>query len=118
MKIKTSITALRKAYPHYKIFRCGYCDLQSIVSSSDYQFYNAGIYGWNCDILVSHTYGIIITTGYRNMRGEMIPSELITKYSEICRDIRSDNTLTLSQQVESIDFTLEQFLCELSHTGA
>lgn len=118
MKIKTSMTALRKAYPNYKIFRCGYCDLQFIVSKSDYQFYNAGVYGWNCDILVSHTYDIIITTGYRNMRGERIPSELITKYSECCQSIRSDKSLTLSQQQESIEFLLNQFLCELSHMGA
>ena len=118
MKIKTAITSLRKAYPAHKIFRCGYCDLQYITSRDDYQYYNAGVYGWNCDILVSHTYDIIITTGYRNMRGERIPSELIDKYTDIAKSIRSDNTLTLSQQAEALQFNLNQFLCELSHTGA
>lgn len=67
----------------FKMFACGYCDLQHMQGYKDADFYNAGIYGWNCDIYVSWRYGVIITTGYRNMRGTWIESQLI----ESCTDV-------------------------------
>lgn len=84
MKKKTSMTTITRNYK--KVFRCGYCDLQYIFKYDDPQFYNCGAFGWNCDI---YTYGLTaaVTTGYRNMRGERIPDEIINKYTEIAKNI-------------------------------
>lgn len=66
--------------PARHVFRCGYCDLQHILEHDSYQFYNAGVYGWNCDIFVDFARDVAITTGYRNTRGQRIPEELVRKY--------------------------------------
>lgn len=86
MKKHTSMTDITRNYK--KVFRCGYCDLQYIMRCHAPQFYNAGVYGWNCDV---YTIGnIAITTGYRNMRGALIPDKLIKKYSEIAKVIAAN----------------------------
>lgn len=85
MKTKTSMTNIVKYYPN--VFRCGYCDLQYIMRGTEPRYYNAGTYGWNCDIYVEH--GIAITTGYRNMRGKRIPDELIEEYTNNAKNIIS-----------------------------
>lgn len=86
MKTHTSMTRFTKG--GYKVFRCGYCDLQYIMVGVEPQYYNAGVYGWNCNI---YQYGnIVITTGYRNMRGSLIPDDLIKKYSENAKLIQKD----------------------------
>lgn len=68
--------------------RCGYCDLQYImVNEPDY--YNAGVYGWNCDF---YRYGdIVISTGYRNMCGKDIPREIIANFNTIAKTIRNSD---------------------------
>lgn len=85
MKTKTTIKSIKNNYS--KIFCCGYCDLQDIFKGSAPTYYNAGIYGWNCDIYVDDSKGVAITTGYRNMAGISIPDELIKKYSNIAKAI-------------------------------
>lgn len=87
-KKSTSMTSL-KAYG-FKMFSAGYCDLQYIISRDYFQFYNAGVYGWNCDIYIDWSNQVIITTGYRNMRGERIPSDLIAEYSNIGKKLLND----------------------------
>ena len=88
MKHETTIKAIRKDYS--KVFCAGYCDLQDIMYTIEPQFYNKGVYGWNCDVYVNYSLDIAITTGYRNMAGKMIPSEIIKKYSDISKEIRKN----------------------------
>lgn len=86
MKKKISMAEITR---HYTTFRCGYCDLHYIMTYHDPEFYNCGVYGWNCDI---YTFGhIAITTGYRNMRGERIPDDIIAEYTENAKQI-TENT--------------------------
>lgn len=83
-KIKSSM----KITNHFKkVWRCGYCDLSNVFRYFDPVYYNCGVYGWNCDLYIDYEHDQIITTGYRNMRGARIPSELIHKYEEIAKDI-------------------------------
>ena len=103
-----------------KVFRAGYCDLQDIYKYSEPQFYNSGVYGWNCDIYVDYARDIAITTGYRNMKGQLIPNELIKKYSEIAKDIYTNafNNMTnytdsYNKMIEALDKNIENFLNEL-----
>ena len=83
-KVKVSIKEIERGFR--KVFRCGYCDLQYIMYTSPHM-YNSGVYGWNCDIYCNYQYDIAITTGYRNMAGERIPSELIEKYNKLAAEI-------------------------------
>lgn len=83
MKTQTSMTRFTKS--GYKVFRCGYCDLQYIFRGIEPDYYNTGVYGWNCDIYLFDR--LVITTGYRNMRGRPIPEQLIEKYSAIAKEI-------------------------------
>lgn len=84
-KIKTSMKYIKALYP--VVFCCGYGDLQYICIGEDPVYYNCGVYGWNCDIYVNFKYNAAITTGYRNMRGVRIPSEILCKYSKIAENI-------------------------------
>ena len=83
MKKKTSMTYITAVFR--KVWRCGYCDLQNILHGIEPDYYNAGAYGWNCDIY--NTEAGAITTGYRNMRGERIPYDIIEKYDNEAREI-------------------------------
>ena len=100
MKIKTSMKVITENYK--KVFRCGYCDLQLIMRNDEPTFYNSGVYGWNCDIYTDNKRNIAITTGYRNMRGERIPDELIKKYNDIAKAAIEQNGFG-----GGLDFTLE-----------
>lgn len=87
MKTHTSIKAIKNGY--HKVFQTGYCELQYIFKYTEPQFYNAGVYGWNCNVYVDYSRDIAITTGYRNMTGRLIPLEIIEKYSNIAKEITS-----------------------------
>ena len=83
MKIKVTMKILSN---YKKVYRCGYCDLQNIFRDVEPTFYNSGIYGWNCDIY-EYGFTVAITTGYRNLKGERIPDEIIRKYDKIAKQI-------------------------------
>ena len=86
-KVHTTMKAIRNNWS--KVFYAGYCELYDIFKYEEPQCYNAGVYGWNCDIYLDYSHDIAITTGYRNMTGKRIPSEIIKKYSEIAKEICS-----------------------------
>ena len=81
-----------KGFRH--VFSAGYCDLQAITGGTysgiiQPAYYNCGVYGWNCDLYIDYPTDSIITTGYRNMRGAMIPREIIDEYSRRADAIRA-----------------------------
>lgn len=85
MKIQTSIKNIKQNWK--KVFYCGYCDLQYIMRGEEPTYYNAGVYGWNCDIYTDFSKDIAITTGYRNMTGRRIPDEILDKYTDNAKKI-------------------------------
>ena len=87
MKIKVSNTMLKNNY--FCMFRAGYCDLHNIMQGVEPDFYNAGVYGWNFDAYESPDGVAVISTGYRNMLGERIPSEILNKYDKKARAINA-----------------------------
>lgn len=75
-----------------KVYCAGYCDLAHIFYNKSRRAYNSGVYGWNFDLFTDCTKDgdiIAFTTGYRNMTGDRIPSELLQKYDQAARDIIS-----------------------------
>ena len=85
MKKKTTMTYITGSFR--KVWRCGYCDLQYIMKGIEPNFYNSGVYGWNCNIYIDWLHDTAITTGYRNMRGERIPDEIIEEFTERAKDV-------------------------------
>ena len=85
MKRKIAMTYITSSF--HKVWRCGYCDLQYIMKGTDAAYYNAGVYGWNCDIYIDYMHDVAITTGYRNMRGERIPDEVIDEFTERAKKV-------------------------------
>ena len=113
-------TSMKITKRYNKVWRCGYCDLQKIVNRDDYNFYNSGVYGWNCDILCDPINDQIITTGYRNMRGERIPSELIKKYNDRADAIREEfrgkwDKVSCEHEREKLEENKNEFLKELAN---
>lgn len=86
-KIHMTRKAIRNFPGVFRVYYVGYCDLCFLLS--DPVFYNAGVYGWNWDgYLLDDRFGrtIIVNTGYRNMTGERIPSEIVRKYNDLAKD--------------------------------
>lgn len=112
MKKQTTMKSITNNFN--KVYRTGYCELQNIFKYVDADYYNAGVYGWNCDVYVDYGKNLAITTGYRNMRGEMIPTEIIDKYDLIAMKILS-NTFNVPFDEIMLDLkeNRENFLNEL-----
>lgn len=86
MKFKTTKNEVMKW--NQKIIAVPYCALQSLLSYEEPTAYTAGVYGWNADV---YTFGTVaIVTGYRPF-GTVRPGyELVRKYENAARKIRSD----------------------------
>lgn len=112
MKIKATMKYITNLYDN--VYSCGYCDMQDIMKHVNPVYYNCGVYGWNCDIYTDSKRSIAITTGYRNMRGQTIPHEIIEKYSSIAREICKDYwTKPYDELNAELDQNRENFFDEL-----
>lgn len=113
-KVHTSIKNIRNGWR--KTFRVGYCDLQNIMRGQDPQYYNAGVYGWNCDIYCDYKRDIAISTGYRNMTGERIPSEILKKYDDRAKKILEGMWVKpYEEYMKELEENRENFLDELNN---
>ena len=114
MKTKTTIKNIRNFWS--KKFYCGYCDLQYIMRGEEPTYYNAGVYGWNCDIYCDFGRDIAITTGYRNMTGKRIPDELIEKYTNKAKEILKNGEWKkpYEEYMKELAENREEFLSELN----
>ena len=113
-KIKTTNKYIKAVWGN--VYRCGYCDLQYIMRGEEPVYYNCGVYGWNYDVYCDYKRNIAITTGYRNMTGKQIPSELIEKYSKIAKEIGRDAIGTPWQEIkEAYEQNRENFFEELAN---
>lgn len=97
-----------------KVFRAGYCDLQNIFYHKEPQYYNSGVYGWNCDIYCDYARDIAITTGYRNMAGYRVPDEILEKYDAIAKEIIENQWNESYEATKAkLDENRQNFLAEL-----
>lgn len=107
MKTKLSISKIRN---NFKCFKCGANDLHYIFYGIDAPFYNSGYCGWNCDIWLF--YNIAIQSGYRNMAGVKIPSEILEKYTQNAKSIM-DSTRKWNEQEKLLFDNAVKFVEEL-----
>lgn len=85
------------------------------MAGTEPTYYNSGIYGWNCDIYCDYKRDIAITTGYRNMTGKRIPSELIEKYTAEAKKILENMWAKPYDEYAEIAENREKFLNELEN---
>ena len=104
-------TSMKIQYNYQHVFKTGYCDLSKICKYIEPQYYNAGSYGWNCDIYVNSD--IMISTGYRNMRGKTIPADILKKYDAIAKNI-IDNKYNYNKEYQLLEENYNNFLKELA----
>ena len=110
MKKQISMTV----HSNYKyVFKTGYYGLSNICKHIEPQYYNSGVYGWNCDIYVDYQHDIMISTGYRNMKGKTIPSSILKKYDDIAVDIIS-NRHNFEREYQLLEENYNNFLQELA----
>lgn len=75
----------------YKVFRAGYCELQTVLNHADNVVKigsGAGVYGWNWSAyIVPTTSGghVIVCTGYRDLCGDRVDG--IAQFEENARTI-------------------------------
>lgn len=112
MKMETSM----KICKNFKnVFCCGAEDLHYIFKEEQPTYYNAGTYGWNCDLYVDYATDTIITTGYRNTRGTRINYELIEKYTAKAEAICALYPYYCEEYITEMDKNKNNFIKELLH---
>ena len=84
MKTKTTMKHIINTYDN--VYCCGYCDLQYIMRGVEPQYYNCGVYG-----------------------GQMIPKEIIDKYSKIAEELSKDWTKSYDETFEALEANRENF---------
>lgn len=110
MKIKTT----RQEINGTNTYKCGYCDLQSLLSGIDAWAYNCGVYGWNWDAYdITNTKTgdtITICTGYRGTVGKQLKYEIVRKYDNKARKIIDNWELTYKQKQSKLRTLRNRFI--------
>lgn len=111
MKTHTSMKQIVNRYD--VILSTGYGNLQHLLAYKNATYYNAGIYGWNCDIYTFWHNGksIALTTGYRNMRGNSLDYDTVVQYDKKAQSILSwDNKAPYEEKESQLNTLLKEFL--------
>lgn len=85
-----------------------YCELQELLSNADY--YNAGVYGWNWDGFIINNK--LIISGYRNLKGTRIPSDICKNYNNLAKDIKN-SALNWDEKSEKLNELKRKLINEL-----
>lgn len=117
-KIRVSMTEITKRRGWKNVYQCGYCELQTVFFAYNPTYYNAGVYGWNCDIYTDFATDTIITTGYRNTRGKKIDRDLIEKYEKKARRILDKEYKNVYRKLDAIHANRKAFFAELNERSA
>lgn len=94
MKKHTSMKIVKQ---YTNVFCVGYADLQHLFTDEEPTYYNAGIYGWNCDLYTDSRTDSILCTGYRNTRGWKVPHDVVLEYDMKAKEILIDWSLSYDQ---------------------
>ena len=103
---------------HYYTFQIGYCGLQNLLNCIGNYKSNSGVYGWNWNgytLRASNGARVGITTGYRNLTGNVIPTNLADEFNKKAEEIkmRPVSYTIISKQLESLATELADTLIRL-----
>lgn len=104
MKFKTTTKAIKAGYS--KIFKVGYCELNSLLACREPVAYTCGIYGWNYDVY--NVGSVAICTGYRGMPGTR--PEYIAEFEKRARDLCQSLQWNYDARKSALEKLLEQFI--------
>ena len=110
MKFKTTRKQINSNFKN--VISIGYCDAQYLLQGRKPIAYNAGYYGWNCDIYDIN--GVAIITVYISW-GIMHPDyDVIKKYEDEAGKICSDSWGNYQKMLDQTDQLLNQFIEEVT----
>ena len=109
MKFKTTKKQINQNFN--RVISIGYCDAQYLLQRKNPIAYNAGYYGWNCDIYDVN--GVAIVTGYRPFGNIRPDCETIKKYEDEARKICGNRWGNYQNMLDQIDKLLNQFIEEV-----
>ena len=110
MKFKTTKKEINQNYKN--VICVGYCDAQYLLNGKNPIAYNAGYYGWNCDIY--DVKGVAIVTGYRPFGNIRPDYETIKKYEDEARKIACNSWGNYQKMLDQVDQLLNQFIEEVT----
>ena len=96
-----------------KIISVGYCDLQRLLKYEDAFGYSAGVNGWDCDYYDTDDFNIIISTGYRPIKGIAADYDVIKKYESLAIEVVNMN-LGFEVTKEKLNQLLKDFVNEVA----
>ena len=99
MKIKVSKKEVVESFKN--IICIGYCDLQSLLSYIDADYYTSGVYGWNADIYKINN-NTVIVTGYRPF-GNIRNYDLVRKYEKKAEKIKYDYDIDYKTKIRKAE---------------
>lgn len=105
MKVKVTRNDLKR---YWNVVKVGYCDLYYLLSYERPFGYNSGVYGWNWDVY--NLYGVVVTTGYRNLIGNQAVG--VDEYETQAKCIIQNRNLSESERCEQITKLLHEFCIE------
>lgn len=108
-KIKTNKKQINEGFKN-KIC-CGYCDLQYLLYYKEADFYNSGVYGWNCDIYKIDN-NTVIVTGYRPY-GNIRNYKLVREFDQKAKNIVKDNNIEYETKIKLLDELIVEFVEEI-----
>lgn len=93
---QTTKTAIYRRFGKENVCAMYYCEAQKIMNRLTASVYNAGLYGWNCDVYIFN--GFALATGYRPF-GVHYPKvhAICAKYAEIEKPTEDDARAMVSE---------------------
>ena len=95
-----------------KIISVGYCDLQRLLKYEEAFGYSAGVNGWDCDYYHTDDFAVIISTGYRPIKGIVADYNIVKKYEELAAEVINMN-LNFEAAKEKLNQLLKDFVNEV-----
>lgn len=109
MKTQETKKAVRES--NNDIISVGYCNMQFLLNYQNPHNYNAGVYGWDCDNYYFYNYDLVISTGYRPIKGDLkIDNKVVSEYEEKARNIINNNDLDYNKKELSVNALLHELI--------
>ena len=110
MKFKTTRKQINQNYN--RVISIGYCEAQYLLQGKNPIAYNAGYYGWNCDIYDIN--GVAIVTGYQPFGNIRPDYNTIKKYEDEALKICCNSWGNYQKMLDQVDQLLNQFIKEVT----
>ena len=105
--MKTRITQKEVKATHRKVFKVGYCRLQTLLKFTEPYAYTCGNDGWHSDVYSIGS--VAISTGYQPF-GEAVDYRISRWYEYKAQEIIGNVTIPYDDRVKAINNLLNDFI--------